>query len=304
MNSIRKILQNLLSAQSFAAASWLGLGTAISATNKMRIQLAMSVGASIVFLIIADTSYTNLCVSTALFGFAGASIFPLAMVVITDCGFAIDPRSTSLFMMAATFGDASIPISIGQLMKYTNRQAFTYMMFAIAVCMVMVSIAVHYLGNYVDDVDSGGSSVKNPMMTLDPSHFMFKDKVRRKTLSSKQSDLVSSSKKRQHFTLGAAIAIQANSEITLGVVSSLHGRAQHSRSVVSQRKATLESRVTYSGKSTQSVVITTSDKAVSTFTPQTQTQPVHRVEECEAERVMEKEDSGKVKVEVSDNTSN
>jgi hypothetical protein len=61
----------------------------LTATQMVRVKLVLCIAFTIVMVLIASTSYTNCAVSAALFGFAVSSIFPLAMTVLTDYGFAV-----------------------------------------------------------------------------------------------------------------------------------------------------------------------------------------------------------------------
>jgi fucose permease len=61
----------------------------LTATQMVRIKLVMCIAFSVVMVFIASTNYMNCAISAALFGFAVSSIFPLAMTVLTDYGFAV-----------------------------------------------------------------------------------------------------------------------------------------------------------------------------------------------------------------------
>lgn len=95
----------------------------ISTSSHLQFQLALAVVGAILALTVLNMSYTLACITSALYAYALSAMFPLALTLVNDYGFEVDPSSTASFMCAACVGDAAIPVIIGLCMAYFGPEA-------------------------------------------------------------------------------------------------------------------------------------------------------------------------------------
>jgi fucose permease len=117
-----------------------------SATSMLRFQLVLTAISAILILFLAGSSYSNAAGVSAFFGFALSSVFPLAMTIVSDYGFAMDADTTTLFMVAATLGEAVLPVCMGLAIAQTEPSSLLYITVASAAALCFIYFGMHYLG--------------------------------------------------------------------------------------------------------------------------------------------------------------
>ena len=120
------------------------LAIKFSTTSMLRAQLVLSVIGAILTATIADRSYSLVCAASAVLGYALSSIFPLAMTLVLDYGFVMDPATTSLFVVGATFGEGVVPACLGLAMNL-EPEALPYCTCAGTIVLIVLYITSHKL---------------------------------------------------------------------------------------------------------------------------------------------------------------
>eukprot|EP01034_Spumella_vulgaris_P034302 gene34302-42301_t len=115
----------------------------VSTTKILRIQLIGCVVATVILVCISKISYAALAIAVALMGFSVSGVFGLAMTVLTDYGFTMNPLTTTLFMVGTNVGDSTLPLGIGYLMQGAGDESFVYITLCIAVALAAVYGAIH-----------------------------------------------------------------------------------------------------------------------------------------------------------------
>eukprot|EP01034_Spumella_vulgaris_P021797 gene21797-27866_t len=118
----------------------------VSATSMLRFQLLMAAICVVMILFLAGTTYSNSAGVSAYFGFALSAIFPLAMTIVSDYGFAMDADTTTLFMVASTMGEAIIPVCMGAAISQTGANSLLYITAASVGTLCCIYAGMHYLG--------------------------------------------------------------------------------------------------------------------------------------------------------------
>lgn len=117
-----------------------------SATSMLRFQLAIAAVCAVMILFLAGTTYANSAGVSAFFGFALSAIFPLAMTIVSDYGFAMDADTTTLFMVASTLGEAIIPVCMGAAISQTGANSLLYITVASVATLCVIYMGMHHLG--------------------------------------------------------------------------------------------------------------------------------------------------------------
>lgn len=117
----------------------------VSTTGMLRLQLGLSVLGAILTATIAQLGYAQLCVASAVLGYALSSIFPLAMTLAMDYGLTMDGPTTSQFVIGATFGEGAIPVAIGLAMAAGGSAVLPYCILVSVGLLVLLYLCSHAL---------------------------------------------------------------------------------------------------------------------------------------------------------------
>lgn len=115
----------------------------VSTSSHLKFQLVLAAVAASLAVSVLDMNYTAACITSALYGYALSAMFPLALTLVNEYGFEVDPSATASFMCAACIGDAAIPVIVGLCMTAFGPEALprTMAVFAALLVIVYVSIA-------------------------------------------------------------------------------------------------------------------------------------------------------------------
>lgn len=122
------------------------LAVFISASSMIRIQLTLAIIASILTATIFTYSYSTAAFTTGFVGFALSSMFPVMMTIFGDYGFAMDPNTTSMFMIGSTLGESIVPIIIGFALSYAGPVSFPIQSVVFSVILVMLYVGADVFG--------------------------------------------------------------------------------------------------------------------------------------------------------------
>lgn len=147
-----------------------------SATSMLRFQLVLTAVSAVLILFLAGSSYADSAGVSAFFGFALSSVFPLAMTIVSDYGFAMDADTTTLFMVAATLGEAVLPVCMGLAIAHTGPSSLLYITVASAATLCVIYCGMHYLGGQTtgparfEDVERGLEMESSSLETAATKH--------------------------------------------------------------------------------------------------------------------------------------
>eukprot|EP01036_Dinobryon_divergens_P026156 gene26156-34769_t len=156
-----KITSNNSAAAYLCSYFWTGLtigrllaipqSLCLSASAMIRFQLLISLAGSICFWYLPTASYLVTGIISFLFGFALSSIFPLMMIIVADYGFVMDPNTTTLFVIGATFGEAILPIAIGFAIASFGSESFPISILVAVVLLLVAYLLVHFISVYIPE---------------------------------------------------------------------------------------------------------------------------------------------------------
>lgn len=120
------------------------IATRFSTNTHLRCQLALAIIGAVLALTVLDTNFVLACTTSALYGVALSAMFPLALTLVNEYGFVVDPTATATFMCAACGGDAVIPVIIGLCMSAFGPEALPRTIAVFAVLLVIVYAMIAY----------------------------------------------------------------------------------------------------------------------------------------------------------------
>jgi hypothetical protein len=144
-----------------------------SAITMIRTQLALVVSGAVLVILFFDVSYTSACWVSGYIGFALSSMFPVMMTIFTEYGFAMDPQTTSTFMVGATLGESIIPVVIGVAISVLGSTSFPMSIFVASLTLLGIYLLVNmFCQQHMKLVSEGGniSTAGHSSHPLQPLH--------------------------------------------------------------------------------------------------------------------------------------